>query len=94
MTTFVATIHLGNILALPTIIVNAYTIHIIILITIAQNPSVMIRFVRYGKGITASVGAIVLFLVSHILKNAKKIKAMLQIIVNLEKKLINFICLF
>ena len=65
--------------------------HISRLIIIAETPSVMIISLKNGTATTVSLLCVTGFCASILAMKIKSIKAMLQMIVNLEKKEITFI---
>lgn len=86
-----ATNHFGNNFCLPMMIMNAYVIHIIRLITMAENPSVMMVFLKKGILSATSFPKGAEVLVSNLFRMAKMMNAILQMTVNFEKKEIIFI---
>ena len=65
--------------------------HIIKLITIAENPKIIIKFLKKGIVATLSAPALAIFFASILPNNTNSRNEILQIKVNLEKNEINFI---
>ena len=83
--------HFGIRNCLPIITKIAYTRHIRKFIKMAENPSVMITFLKYGIVSTTPLACDTGFFASILLKIIKSKKAILQMMVNLEKNKITFI---
>lgn len=84
-------IHFGNKKDLWASITIRYAMHIKKLITIAENPRIIIRSLKNGTADTISLPPVTVFLASILPKKINSRNEMLHIKVNFEKNEINFI---
>ena len=73
------------------ITITEYTMHMIRLIMMAENPKVITRSLKKGMGLTVFESPVTGFPASTLLKIINNKNAILQISVNLEKKEMTFI---